>query len=145
MEFIHNFQFDDGGREEAGFKGSTGDCVTRAIAIALQLPYQQVYDEMNCLISSSRNYKRKKKSHARKGVNKVFYRKYLSDRGWTWVPTMKIGQGCKVHLTAEELPKGRIIARVTNHLCAVIDGVIHDTHDCSRRGTRCVYGYFIKK
>jgi|SRR5262245_25045412 len=25
---------------------------------------------------------------------------------------------------------------------AVIDGVIHDTHDCSRDGTRCVYGYF---
>jgi len=21
-------------------------------------------------------------------------------------------------------------------------GVIHDTHDCSRDGTRCVYGYF---
>jgi hypothetical protein len=24
----------------------------------------------------------------------------------------------------------------------VIDGVIHDTHDCSRNGTRCVYGYY---
>jgi hypothetical protein len=25
---------------------------------------------------------------------------------------------------------------------AVIDGVIYDTPDCSRGGTRCVYGYF---
>jgi hypothetical protein len=24
----------------------------------------------------------------------------------------------------------------------MIDGVIHDTHDCSRRGKRCVYGYW---
>jgi hypothetical protein len=30
----------------------------------------------------------------------------------------------------------------SRHLVAVIDGVIHDTHDCSRDGTRCVYGYF---
>jgi hypothetical protein len=26
----------------------------------------------------------------------------------------------------------------------VIDGVIHDTFDPSRGGTRCVYGYWIK-
>jgi hypothetical protein len=25
----------------------------------------------------------------------------------------------------------------------VIDGVLHDTHDCTRGGTRCVYGYWI--
>jgi len=25
----------------------------------------------------------------------------------------------------------------------VIDGVLHDTHDCSRDGTRCVYGYWL--
>lgn len=28
------FVYDDGGRSAAGFKGKTGDCVTRAIAIA---------------------------------------------------------------------------------------------------------------
>jgi len=27
---------------------------------------------------------------------------------------------------------------------AVIDGVINDTYDCSREGTRCVYGYWEK-
>jgi hypothetical protein len=27
------FVYDDGGRSAAGFKGKTGDCVTRAIAI----------------------------------------------------------------------------------------------------------------
>ena len=144
MEFINNFQFNDGGRLAAGFQGTTGDCVTRAIAIALEIPYQQVYDDMNGLIKSHRKTKLQKASNSRGGVHKKFYLKFLEARGWKWVACMKIGTGCKVHLKAEELPKGRIIARVSKHICAVIDGVVNDNHDCSRGGTRCVYGYFIK-
>jgi hypothetical protein len=45
-------------------------------------------------------------------------------------------------LCASELPQGALLVKVSKHLTAVIDGVIHDTHDCSRGGTRCVYGYF---
>ena len=55
---------------------------------------------------------------------------------------MGIGTGCTVHLNPNELPKGRIICRVTRHYVAVINGVINDTYDCSRDGTRCVYGYW---
>jgi hypothetical protein len=55
---------------------------------------------------------------------------------------MGIGTGCSVHLRANELPPGRLIVSVSKHLVGVIDGVIHDTHDCSRAGDRCVYGYF---
>jgi hypothetical protein len=36
MKWIHN----DGGRADAGFRGETGDCVTRAIAIATGKPYR---------------------------------------------------------------------------------------------------------
>jgi hypothetical protein len=57
---------------------------------------------------------------------------------------MAVGSGCKVHLRADELPSGRLIVRVSHHFAAVIDGVIHDTHDCSRGGTRCVYGYWVR-
>merc|ERR1712178_77188 len=64
--------------------------------------------------------------------------------GWKWTATMRFGQGCKVHLCREELPAGRLVCRVTKHMVAVIDGVIHDTGDCSRDSTRCVYGYFSK-
>lgn len=39
--------FDDGGRAAAGFKGQTGDCVTRALAIALGRDYREVYDAMH--------------------------------------------------------------------------------------------------
>jgi hypothetical protein len=67
---------------------------------------------------------------------------YLKSLGWVWVPTMQVGSGCTVHLRADELPTGTIVARVSRHYCTVIDGVIHDTHDYSRGGTRCVYGYW---
>ncbi len=45
---------DDGGRAAAGFKGATRDCVTRAIAIATERHYQQVYDELNALCAAQR-------------------------------------------------------------------------------------------
>lgn len=57
---------------------------------------------------------------------------------------MKIGSGCKVHLRENELPKGNIVVSVSGHLTCVKDGVIYDTYDCSRDGTRCVYGYWTK-
>lgn len=135
MEKIIN----DGGRSGAGYKGSANDCVARAIAIATNLPYQQVYDKINSYA------KRGGRSSARNGVMKDVYKRLLAELGWTWFPTMQIGQGCKVHLRAEELPKGRLIVRVSRHLVAVIDGQIHDTHDPSRGGTRCVYGYWKKQ
>ena len=139
------FIFNDGGREAAGFKGTTGDCVTRAIAIVTGIPYKEVYDEINRLGQNERIGKRKKKkSNARTGVYKSTYKKYLMSLGYKWIPTMQIGSGCKVHLRSDELPSGNLIVSVSRHLTVVINGVIHDTHDCSRAGTRCVYGYYIK-
>ena len=42
IDFIYN----DGGRAEAGFKGKTGDCVARAVAIASGLPYKEVLESL---------------------------------------------------------------------------------------------------
>ena len=139
------FKFNDGGRSKY-FKGFTGDCVTRAIAIATGLDYKKVYDDLNEMAKHERKSKRKKgKSNSRTGVYKDTYRKYIFSLGWKFVPTMTIGSGCKVHLKAEELPMGTIICVVSNHLTCVIDGVINDTYDCSREEGRCVYGYFVKE
>ncbi|HMD09496.1 MAG TPA: hypothetical protein VKH63_18345 [Candidatus Acidoferrum sp.] len=138
-----HFQFDDGGRRAAGYKGKAGDCVVRAISIATGKPYQQIYDLVNSLAAYERTGKRKRgKSDARTGVYKTSIKRVMQALGWVWTPTMQIGSGCTVHLRADELPTGRLVVSVSKHLTAVIDGVIHDTHDCSRRGTRCVYGYW---
>lgn len=135
-----NFQYNDGGRAAAGFKGEAGDCVCRAIAIATGLPYGKVYGELAFRVGGTTGVR-----SARNGVKRDVYERYLKQLGWKWVPTMAVGKGCTVHLSADELPTGcTIIARVSKHLCAVVDGVLHDTHDCSREGSRCVYGYFIK-
>lgn len=139
MKFIHH----DGGREAAGFRGKAGDCVVRAIAIATRVPYQDVYDIVNEAGAQERESRRRRgKSSARTGVYKPTTRKLLESLGWKWTPTMQIGSGCKVHLRSGELPSGRLIVQVSRHLSAVIDGVIYDTHDPSRKGTRCVYGFF---
>jgi len=43
---MSKFVYNDGGREAAGYKGTAGDCVCRAVAIAAELPYQEVYDRL---------------------------------------------------------------------------------------------------
>lgn len=146
MNTLLTFNYNDGGRSETGYKGPAGDCVTRAIAIVTQQPYQVVYDALNQYATREHTGKRKRgKSNARTGVYKYTYRKYLRTLGWKWIPTMFIGTGCKMHLIGGELPKGRLIVTVSKHITTVIDGVINDTFNPSREGTRCVYGYFIKE
>ena len=146
MDFVET----DGGRWEAGYRPRlAGDCVARAIAIAMQRPYGEVYEELWREYGWSPGGAGRRDDDGlirpRADNEMRLTRWYLEERGWQWVPTMKIGSGCKVHLRAEELPPGRLIVRVSHHLTAVIDGVIHDNHDCSRDGTRCVYGYFVQK
>jgi hypothetical protein len=143
------FVVDDGGRAAAGFKGEANDCVCRAVAIASGRPYAEVYRRLAEGNAKQRITKRTPLAvaglrSARHGINtgRKWFNEYMTELGFEWVPTMRIGQGCRVHLRADELPPGRIICTVSRHVVAVIDGVIHDIHDCARGGTRCVYGYW---
>lgn len=78
------FLYDDGGRKAAGYKGSTGDCTCRAIAIATGRGYQATYDDLNVLVGSERSSNRRSgKSSARTGVYKPTIRRYLASLGWT--------------------------------------------------------------
>jgi hypothetical protein len=142
IKFISN----DGGRKAAGYQGEAADCVTRAIAIVTEKPYQEVYDALNKLAQGERITKtHRKRSSSRTGMSAKTARKYLQSLGYTFTSTMGIGTGCKVHLKADELPSGRLVVSVSKHWVAVIDGVIHDTHNPDRDGQRCVYGYFRKE
>lgn len=138
--------YDDGGRAVSGRKGKAGDCVTRAIAIAAQLPYAEVYAAMASVNANARGRRADGKRSARNGIvtQSAGFRRYMESIGWRWTPTMAIGSGCKVHLVASELPPGRLIVSLSRHYCAVIDGVVRDTFDPSRDGSRCVYGYWSK-
>ncbi len=166
------FTFDDGGRAAAGFKGGSGDCVARSISIASCLPYADVYKTLS---RGAGNERKTKGASARNGIrtSRKWFKDYMQSIGFKWTPCMGIGTGCTVHLTESELPKGRIVVAVSKHYTAVIDGVIHDTHNPSERGTtiyppnhrnvpkgaewlensngwayspeRCVYGYWSKQ
>lgn len=143
---------DDGGRKAAGYEGkATGDCVCRAVAIASGRPYQEVLDRLNEGKRTQRLSKYEKvrgidgrKRGASDGVQvqRKWFRDYMAELGFEWIATMKIGSGCKVHLRDGELPMGRLVVNLSRHMTAVIDGVVHDTHDPRRGGDRCVYGYF---
>lgn len=148
------FKKNDGGRAAAGYQGSVGDCTVRAIAIATGKPYQEVYDDLFELNRNSRWRSPSGKRSPRDGnTNMKTIRAYMESLGWRWVPRMKIGSGCTTHLAADELPAGRLVVRLSRHLCAVIDGVINDTFDPQRStlicengvqriAERCVYGWF---
>jgi len=135
----------DGGRAAAGFKGATGDCVARSVAIVSGRPYQEVYTALAHIMATMPKTKKRKKAGVQSAANGIYtrsklFKDYMASLGFVWTPTMQIGSGCKVHLRASELPRGKIIVALSRHYTAVIDGVIHDTHDPSRAGTRCVYG-----
>lgn len=129
MQFKHS----DGGRSKYYTAEGVGDCAIRAIANATGKDYQEVYKALKELNGGK---------SCRNGTPKSVSKKYLMRLGWVWHPTMQIGEGCKVHLRAEELPKGTLIVQVSRHLTCVKDGVLIDTYDCSRDGERCVYGYW---
>jgi hypothetical protein len=168
------YVYDDGGRAAAGYKGDAGDCVCRSIAIASERPYAEVYARLaagNRAQRRSKRQKEKRAASARDGVNvhRKWYRDYMHELGFKWVPTMSIGSGCTVHLADGELPMGRLVVQVSKHYTAVIDGVVRDADDPQRAilywehdngrelkpyefrepgricsiGRRCVYGYWV--
>lgn len=130
MAYIQN----DGGRSKAGYKGSAGDCGARALAIALNLDYQKAYDHI-----AHANQKHHGKKSARNGVDKNIYSNVLGVYGLVWHQAPKF-EGRKAKCS--DMPTGTVIARQAGHFVAVIDGVPHDTWDCSEK---MVYGYWAKK
>ncbi len=141
------FFYNDGGRLNAGYKGETGDCVARAITIASGRPYQEIYDALangNSTQRKSKYSRGPKRRTAAEGINttRQWFKDFMKRLGFEWVPTMFVGQGCKVHLDANELPSGRLVVAVSKHYTAVIDGVINDIYNPQRETGRCVYGYW---
>ena len=129
------FNYNDGGRSKY-FKGEARDCVVRAIAIATGKDYKEVYNEVAKIIGYTPRNSIKKKTEVKKIMQHFDFK---------WVSTMSIGTGCTIHLREDELPNGIIVASVSHHLTCIIDGVVNDTFNPSRDGTRCVYGYWYKE
>lgn len=72
------------------------------------------------------------------GVPNYLSMHYLEMLGW------KRTKVTRTFLRKGSLPMGRIIVLTPRHMLAVIDGVIHDTYDSSKRGTRKVQAIYTK-
>lgn len=127
------FKYNDGGRSKYFRASGVGDCCVRAGAIASGCDYKEVYDLAKKISGES----------PRNGMSKKDSKKLMEALGGKWHTAMTIGSGCKVHLRADDLPSGRIVCSCSRHLVAVIDGVVNDTYEDDRNGTRCVYGYWV--
>ena len=123
----------DGGRSKYFKASQVGDCVTRAIALATGKDYKEVYNKITKIVGYT----------PRNGVKKKDTKKAMQYFGGEWHATMSIGTGCQVHLAENEIPmQGNIVCQLSGHVCNVKNGVINDSFDPSREGTRCVYGYW---
>lgn len=133
---MSNFVYSDGGRSKYFKAANVRDCVVRAICNASGKDYKEVYEGIRTI----------SKQTPRNGVRKKDLKRYIEGvLGWEWHPLMDIGTGCQVHARKEELPKGIAILSMSGHLSCSKDGILYDTYDCSRGGTRCVYGYWSSK
>lgn len=130
-----NFKYNDGGRSKYFKASRVGDCSVRAIAIATNQDYKQVYNDLKKLNNGV---------SCRNGTPKEVSKKYLLSKGWIWVGiNRRDGDYCR--LSEEFFSNNKTyIASVSKHLTAIVNGVINDTYDCSKDGERTVYGYYIK-
>jgi hypothetical protein len=124
-----NFIYTDGGRTQAGFYGTTGDCVTRAIAVATEVDYKEVYDS---LFAIAKNWPGKSKKALRirsnptprSGVYDEVAKKYLEHLGWVKVKGLAT-------LDSRKFQRGTYICKTRKHFTVVKDGALYDAFDCS--------------
>jgi hypothetical protein len=133
------YKYNDGGRAKAGYRGQGGDCVSRAIAIARNIPYKEVRNQLDWMTKQMTGGLR---PSAANGTPEPVSHKYLTDRRWKLVLTP--GKYLK------DLPKtGRFIAccSTRRHDVAVIDGTAYDTWDSTKtrrtkNGSPRMIGYY---
>ena len=133
MEWI----YDDGGRS-LYFKGKTGDCVCRSIAIAMGRDYKEIYDLIFKTMGKT----------PRNGVStsKPKFKRMMASLGFTWVATSGIGWKESTHLIKGELPEGRLVCAMAGHYTAVVDNQVRDVFDPRMNDLqeyRKVYGYWM--
>ena len=123
MRFIKH----DGGRSLYYPRSPKGDCCARAIAIATNTDYQQVWEEL-CDIA--------KPLGMFPNENPVWQR-YLTNRGWKQHKLPKPWQGIANLALSQAIVYCRAGYQV--HLTAIKNGDLYDTWDCR---DRLAYSYW---
>ena len=111
----------------------TGDCVVRALAIADNKKWIEVYDAL-CYTG---------RTIFEMPSGRKTYHQYLLENGWSKQPMPKHQNGKRYTLSqfADENPKGVYVISLANHLATIVNGNLHDIWDCSEK---CLRNYWVK-
>ena len=141
MEFVSlEYIEDDGGRSAAGFKGRTGDCLTRAISIATGESYRKVYDAVGEQMKKH-GYARSGNAYAQSGKAAAAVRAKGRSRrprtiqddvlrlfGFAKVDAKKPNGTCYTYEQAHRR-YGTCIVTTTKHYATLKNGALRDTFD----------------
>ncbi len=109
-----------------------GDCVVRAITIAENKKWNDIYKalcDIGLEIKDMPN-------------SKSVYEKYLLDNGWKKMPMPKDnGRRIKLSVWADTINDKLFIANIVGHIATVENGTLLDSWNC---GHKCIGNYFIK-
>ncbi len=154
----YDYQYDDGGREASGIADVNGDCVVRALAIAVRCgdtaaladgsnddPYRQVYQQLSEIVAADAVQLFQYELKCSEGVSEFIYGRWLDARGWRRLDRQSViglVEGNRRPTVGEFINEARInwdepVILSTQsggegHLVTVVDKVIYDEGDCSR-------------
>jgi hypothetical protein len=107
----------DGGKSSAGIEDKN-DCAVRALSVVFDLPYEFVSRKLT-------EFGREKG----RGTHDSIIMRFAHAFGDC--TSERIKPGTTVERFAREHKEGRFFVCVRSHILAAVDGVIHDTGDCS--------------
>ena len=127
------YHYNDGGRAAAGFRGKTGDCLVRAVAIATGLPYRDVYHTVSSTMKkhgyrASGNVYLQTQELRKPGMLRVgaVQRLVLKDYGFVKV---SLPPGPRPTYTQAFQQFGTCIVSTNGHVATLMDGALQDTFD----------------
>ena len=131
-ERMVGFIKDDGGRKDAGYKGATGDCVVRALAIMSDRTYKECYD---ACASANKLFNPSRAASARNGVNHNAWHYVFSYLGFA---DTGIQASDELSITDAYNRFGDCVVEIPQHLLAVKGGYVVDAWDSRfvRRSSR---------
>lgn len=103
----------------------TGDCVVRALTVALNKSYEEVFDRLVAIAKQS----------CYTPNDKHTYEKLLAEEGFAKAKQPRKADNTKYTVSEIRLLTNRrkVVISVANHLTVVSDGVLVDTWNCSRK------------
>lgn len=136
--------YNDGGRDKAYMETNdirfighgVRDCVARSLAIVTDRPYAEIW---HALADINKSEGRRHSANFGVYVGRKSFWDYTAALGLIYVEVPP------VVLKNASLPSGKLILNIRAHSVAMIDGVLHDTYNCSPGGKVILKGYWMKK